>query len=370
MNARRSRTQKRAMKNTPRKALIGAAATALAACGEADIGGIAYGADSCRRVALTDASTGAEIKGAEDLALDAARGRLIISAYDRRAVEKAARGREDALPQGGLYAVALSDIFNTDRKALRVSSLIAPGDVKGGLRPHGLSYDAASDEIVFINRAYARKGRRWLMNPRIERRRADGSAAAAAAAPAPCAANDVLAQDAAVLASFDHGFCDWRAGLEDILGLKRSGFAAVGGAREFNGAAFANGLAQGPGGAVALGATRENAVLLIKQEGARAAGIMRIKTPGGPDNLTVNAHGDVIAAVHPSLFRLAMNRKLGRGKAPSRIVRIDLSSGRVDTLFDDNGALFSAATAAIETEFGLIIGSVTDSGLLVCDGAS
>lgn len=370
MNVRGDKTKQPVMKKTPPRALVGLATLALAACGGTDLGDVKYAGDACRRVALVDEATGGGVTGAEDFAFDAEREKFFVSAYDRRAVERAARAGAKTLPEGGLFAVALSDIFNPETEELRVRSIVARDDVHGGLRPHGISYDAAKDEIVFINRAYVKTGRRWTKTPHIERRRADGAAVSGEASVAPCAANDVLATAAGVLTSFDHGFCDWRSSIENIFRLKRSGFSDESGALMFNSAAFANGLARGPDGAVALGATRENAVLLLKNDGDRADEIARVKTPGGPDNLTLTSNGDIIAAVHPSLIRLALNRKLGRGDAPSRIVRIEPATGAVETLFDDNGALFSAATVAVETDAGLVVGSVTDSGLLVCEGRS
>ena len=50
-----------------------------------------FSKSQCRRAPLIDVATGAPIIGAEDIALDPDSSRLIISAYDRRAVEQAAR---------------------------------------------------------------------------------------------------------------------------------------------------------------------------------------------------------------------------------------------------------------------------------------
>lgn len=358
------------MKATPLKILGSFYLLMLAACSGEAVGTAKYAADQCRRVALIDAGTGQAIVGAEDFALDPEAGRLFISAYDRRAVEKAARKKANALPQGGVYAVPLETLFGSETQVANARSLAAPRDIAGGLRPHGLSYDAANHELVFINRVYKRDGRKWKMTPRLQRIGANGEMFVGDVVDAPCAANDVLATGDRTFASFDHGACDWRAGLENALRLKRSGLATVGGERLFERAAFANGLALTLGGEIAMAATRENALLLLKENDDYAVETGRIALPGGPDNLTLAHGGGIVAAVHPSLHRLALNRRLGIGRAPSRIVKADPDTGAVELLFDDpSGDLFSAATVGVETEDGLVAGSVTDEGVLVCKGA-
>lgn len=352
------------MGKTLHKLALLALAFLAASCAREEIGAAAYRAGDCRRVALIDAATGAAVRGAEDFALDAANARLFISAYDRRAVEKAARKKRESLPQGGLYAVALEDVFSPQAEELTVSSLADPKDFAGGLHPHGLSYDAANHELVFINRTYLREGRKWKMTPRLQRVGANGEVYVGRAEAVHCAANDVAADENGAVASFDHGSCGFGAGLENIFGLKRSGVARNG-ETLFAQARFANGLAHAPGGGLVMAATRENALVVLGGEGFSESA--RIAVPGGPDNLTIAYDGDIVAAAHPSLFSLMLNRKFGARTAPSRIVKADAHTGAVEILFDDpSGDLFSAATVAVETEAGLVAGSVTDEGLLVC----
>ncbi len=358
------------MKRMLLKASASAFLLALSACGAAEISPAKYGHDQCRRVALHDARTGAAIIGAEDFAFDPQTGRLFISAYDRRAVENAARKKAASLPQGGVYAVPLTALFEGG-PGVAADPLISPSEIDGGLHPHGLGFDGANNEIVFINRAYRRVGGKWKMTPQLQRIGAGGEIFVGVAGRAPCAANDVLVTDGSVLASFDHRNCGWRAVFEDGFGLKRSGVADEAGALLFAHASFANGLARTAGGAIALAATREKALLLLTNKSGRVVETARVQLPGGPDNLTLGFDGGLIAAIHPSLMRLALNRKLGVGKAPSRIVKVDPDIGAVDILFDDSdGKLFSAATVAVETQAGLVIGSVTDSGVLVCKEVS
>ncbi len=344
---------------------------ALSACGRAQIGPVHYSDAQCRRVALVDAVTGARLAGAEDFAFERTTGRLFVSVYNRRNVERAARKREHKIPEGGVYEVSLPEIFAGKAASIKVRSLIAPGEIAGGLRPHGISYDSARRELVFINRAYHRSGRGWKMEPHLQRVGADGALVVAEKDSVPCNANGVLATTRETYTSFDHSACNWMAGVEDIFHLKRSGVIDGSGARLYERAAFANGLAQTMSGEVVIAATRERALIFLMERSGALRENMRIKLPGGPDNLTLADDGGVVAAVHPSMLRLALTRKLGIGKAPSRIVKADPKTGAQQTLFDNpSGKLFSAATVAIQTPDGLVAGSVTDEGLLVCRAAA
>jgi hypothetical protein len=343
-----------------------AAIMALSACGVEPAPNAEYQASSCRRIALVDTAAGAAVVGAEDLALDIARGQLIVSAYDRRAVERAAGQRAFSLPEGGLYRVAWTDLLDEDGTA-QAHPLIQRGRVAGGLRPHGFVFDSRASEIAFVNRGYQKIDGRWRMTARIERVGIDGTLAAERPLDAPCAANDVVAGVDGLAVSFDHADCGWRAALEDALKLKQSGLAHIEGAPLFTSAAFANGAATLPSGDIALAATRENALLVLERNAHGYDEARRIALPGGPDNVTANLDGSVVAAVHPAFLRLALHRRLGIGSAPSRVVKADPATGAVTTLFDDpGGGLFSAATAAVEHEGALVLGSATDAGLLVC----
>jgi len=326
-----------------------------------------YDFDSCRRISIYDQATGARINGAEDIAIDRIRERLFVSAYDRRAVEKAARKNAFAIPEGGVYAIPIKTLLDTESDILTLPPIAAADEIPGGFRPHGVSFDAHANEVVFINRSYQRIKNRWTMTPRIERIGAAGEAFMGRSEVAPCSANDVHAGVDGTLASFDHGACDWRAGLEDTFSLSRSGVLKDGNVL-FNDAKFANGLTRTLDGELILAATREKALLVMEEIANGLKPVRRIELPGGPDNLTIASDGGVVAAVHPSLVKMGMHRKLGFGRASSRIVKVSLESDTVEILYDDpGGALFTAATAAVEWGNALIAGSVTDDGLLICE---
>ena len=334
-------------------------------CGAGSLGEPVYGLDQCRHVELIDESSGATITGAEDLAVDAKNNRLIISAYDRRAVEKSSKKLGRVIPHGGVFEVAISALF--DEEEAKATPLIDAQNIEGGLRPHGLDFDPASGEIVFINRAYQPIGRHQLMTPQLLRLTENG---VEFEREVHCAANDLKLYNDDTLLSFDHRDCGFKATLEDMLAQSKSGLYILGGAMITNQVRFANGVAKS-GDEILLAATRENAIRRYRYDGRAFLQVNSYTLPGAPDNLSVKGDGMIVAALHSSLLRLGLNRKLGIGRAPSRIVSVDLENGLVTALFEDKkGALFSAATVGVEVDEGLIAGSVTDSGLLVCKAAA
>ncbi|MEQ8934251.1 MAG: hypothetical protein RIE56_00475 [Amphiplicatus sp.] len=342
-------------------------AALASACAREDIGPAKYSAEACRRVALVDQATGQVLLGAEDFAVDTLRRRLYVAAYDRRAAERAAKKKAMIVPQGGVYVVSFDILFDPSAEKADARPIVSGDDIAGGVRPQGISYDSTSGEIAFINRAYQKINGGWLMTPRIERVGANGEAFVGADEPAPCSANSILDEDGFTLVSFDHAECGIGAGFEDVFRLKRSGVVGAEGDVLFSKAAFANGLARTLAGDLVLAATRENALIVMQKSPEGLAETARIALPGGPDNLKIAEDGGVIAAVHPSMFRIFLNRRLGLGRAPSRIIKADPERGDVSILFDDDsGKSFSAATAAVEVSGHLVAGSVTDKGLLVC----
>ncbi len=336
---------------------------ALSACGQ-KIEAPLYTNDDCRRVRLIDAETGDPVRGAEDIAVDRERARLIVSAYDRRKAESAARRGAPHVPEGGLYSVDLAALESGEEA--KAKPLVERFAIEGGLRPHGLSLDPKTGEVAFINRSYVQRGRAWRMHPTYFIVSSAGEVLDFGAAH--CAANDILL-GARIYASFDHASCV-NAGVEDVTGGGQTGIVDLDGKSVFVDARYANGLARKDAETFALAATREKAVLLFEEKPGVFSMTTRIRTPGGPDNLDYAVDGRIIAAVHPDMMRLFFARKLGLGRAPSRAIAIDPKSEKVRVLFDDpSGRLFSAATAAVVEDGALILGSALDEGLLVCKSA-
>lgn len=337
-----------------------------AACARKAEGEPLYALGACHRVTIIDAESREEVVGAEDLAYDAALRRVLVSAHDRASVERSVKQRAKDVPQGGVYAIPI-DMLAEAGELITLSSLVSRESVAGGLRPHGIDFDEDSREIVFVNRAYQKIDRRWIRTSRIERADADGALLAGDGGTARCSANDVVALGGETFISFDHAACGWRGGVEDLTGARASGVESGAGNARFGGARHANGVAKTADGRLALASTRDRAILILDARGDPLPVMRRIPLPGAPDNLTLAASGDIIAAVYPSLFGIGLQRRLGIGKSASRVVRIDPQSGETALLFDDPEAeLISAASAAIEVEGMIVIGSALDRGLVVC----
>ncbi len=325
------------------------------------VSGLAHA--DCRTVAVT--ADGRRVVGIEDIALDAPRGQAILSAYDRRADT-----------DGGLYLLDLAALDGTDRVEVRT--------LAGGLRPHGIDLRVEEDgsrTVLAVNRR--RDG-----PTTVERYRLDGTELrhrGTVADPLLCRVNDLAALDGdRFLFTSSHGGCGWASVLwENVLGqrggfvgLAGSGTAGAGGVRVLaSGIGFANGILAAPvQDRLYVAATRERAVLVYPLSAllsGNPAEPERIAVPGGPDNLTAGSDGEVLIALHPSLFRLALHRYglPGGGTAPSRVAV--LGDG---VLLDEDGGRFSAATVAVgwavDGDRRLLMGSVTADGLLFCAGAT
>lgn len=339
-------------------------AVAASSCAKKADGDPFFALGECRRMELIDADSGEAVVGAEDLAFDAAERRVLISAYDRRAVEREARNRAGEIGQGGIYAASI-DALTSGETALTLTSIVSRDMVAGGLRPHGISFDEARREIAFVNRSYQRIDGVWRMTARIERAGADG--AVLDGDGLRCSANDVAMLGERTFVSFDHAACGWRGGLEDIFASRSSGLDTPERRDVFEGARHANGVIAAGKGRLALAATRDRALLMLDENEGGFAIERKIILPGAPDNLTIGDSGKIIAALHPSLLAIGAQRRLGLGRAGSRVVRVDPETGETALLFDDpKGRLFSAASAAIEEEGVLVIGSALDRGIVVC----
>ncbi len=326
-----------------------------------------FSLEQCARASLINSDTGQEITGAEDLDIDRAGGRLFISAYDRRAVESAARRGSDEIPQGGLFVVAFGELA-AGKPLIRAKPVVAPALIAGGLRPHGIAFDEASGELHAINRSYAREGKRWRMQAQLLSFGPKGELVAAQ--EAPCPANDVAVHEDRLLMTLDHGGCGIRAGLEDVFGLKRARVVDAAGATIVDGIGFANGAAALADGRVVVAATRERILYPVALKAGVAEKQDAIPLMAAPDNLSISDEGRIIAALHPSLLAVGLQRRLGLGRSPSRIIDVDPATGERRILFDDpKASVISAATIAILTRQMLIIGSVIDPGIVVCRSA-
>jgi len=324
----------------------------------------------CRTVAVT--AQGRPVMGIEDLVVDAPRGQAVLSAYDRSAAPDRAGG--------GLFLLPLADLKAGAGEARDLSAAFHP---EGGFRPHGIDLRAESDgsrSLLVINR---RTDGRTV----VERFTLDGDGLrhrGTVDAPLLCRANEVAFLDGdRFLFTSDHGACGWAGvAVENVLNRHRGFVGLVGGLVEGDtarvlaaGIGFPNGLLPDPAAdRLFVAATRERAVLVYRLsallDGSGAEPLERIPLPGGPDNLSRTPDGRILAAVHASLFALALHRYglPGGATAPSRIVALRPDGAEI--LLEDDGRGLSAATVAAGWDDRVIAGSVMSDRLLLCDGGS
>ncbi len=337
-------------------------------------------ASDCRPVDILDETTGRALRGIEDIAVDRRTGTLYLSANDRFAVENAGRSGTDGAPQGGIYRLDPDTVPQAGTRALARDLTAGFKRDGNGLLPHGvdLMEDAGGGAtLLVVNRHRAVSIEVFAVGAGgLDHR-------ARVVDRGLCRANDVvgLASERFVVSN-DGAACGavgrW---IENIAGLARGSVvlidrAATGASWRIRtlvaGIRVANGLAlDNDRRRLFVASTRGESLLVYRLAGAEAIGAGAIDIDGGPDNLlwAGAARTRLLVAVHPSLWDLALYRYrwLGRDRAPSRVLAVDVDRGRSELLHDDaEGRLLSAATVAAHSRGRVFIGSVADAGLLVC----
>lgn len=324
-----------------------------------------------------DAETGRAVIGVEDLAVDPASGLVILSAYDRQA-NPGTPGRADS---AGLYALDPAAAPQDGRIA--VHDLSRDFKRTGPFFPHGIALHAGPDARLFVvNRRYE-SGGDPAVPVTVEIFGWDGARLAHRRTLADdrlCRANDLIALGPeALLVTGDRGACGGIGLLaEDVLGLAGGHVLHWDGARlrrAAEGLAFANGIAVRDDRTY-VAATRGSAIHiyqtadLTNSDEGPATPLGTIDLPAGPDNLSWDRQGRLLAAAHPDLFALFLyrGRWLGTDAAPSRVLRIDVAAGEpVAYAYASDGEGLSGATAAVEAAGRLIVAGAHSDVILACE---
>jgi hypothetical protein len=330
----------------------------------------------CRPVALVDAASGRPVTGVEDLAVDPASGLVLLSAYDRQA-DPGTPGRAGS---AGLYAFDPAAGAQGGRIAVRDLSR----DFKrtDPLFPHGIDLLPGTEGRLFVvNRRYE-SGADPAIPVTVELFDWDGARLAhrqTLADPRLCRANDLVALGPeALLVTGDRGACGGIGLLaEDVLGLSGGHVLHWDGdvlRRAADGIAFANGIAV-RGDRTYVAATRGTAIHIYRTadlsdaDAGPAEPVGTIALPAGPDNLSWDREGRLLAAAHPDLFALFLfrGRWLGTETAPSRVLRIGVEAGEpLAYAVATEGESLSGATAAVETAGRLLIAGAHGDRMLIC----
>jgi len=334
----------------PSRLRAGLAATALAVAAEA---GELPGCESVRPV---DAA-GRAVIGVEDIALDPARDRLILSAYDRRALARALRAGEPA-PEGGLYAMAVSRLAPGTVGVERLAVRDLP---PGGLRPHGIAL--AGDRLALVNRTVA-AGRLVAVVDRLEITAAGLAHRARLSEPRLCRPNDLAwAADGRLLVTNDRGACGGPALWWERLANRPASFVMAFASGDAEGDAtvaatgfrFANGIAATPAGVV-VAATRGRRLHQLEHG--------EVVLPFAPDNLTVS-DDSVWAAGPVSLWRYAAFRA-GALSSPGASAVARWRPGEPASAFTVPATVLRGVTVALAVGDRLVLGAAYDDHLALC----
>ena len=309
-----------------------------------------FSLDDCQQIALTDSATGQPITGVDDMELLSDGDTLILSALDRLALD----WHPDEVREGGLYEVSVAQLAEGQPWA---TPIVQTGAVSGGLYPQAIAVSDDGERLAFINRS--RDGAVSVVLGSLSR--GAFSFRTARTDPLFCRANDLIFAGGGTMEmriTLDRGSCGFS--WDDLKPSSTTGRVIsvdLGGVAppmiEETGLAFANGIA-----GLYVAETRASRLHHRLD--------LPVLVPGGPDNLTWDPLGGLIAAVHPSFYQMAAYRFGYFDTAPSRIVRVDLDR-TIEVLFDDtSGAVFSGASVAVIAGGVLVAGSMRDAGLLVC----
>lgn len=330
----------------------------------------------CRRVAVVGGDGGEALSGIEDLVYHPPSGDLILSVHDRWG------DGDDEAAVKGLFAVALDDLAFAGQVT---ASRIGPETEDGlPLRPHGIALRDFGDgdwRLAVVNHRVLQQedtadGRAGTV---IEEYSVapDGTLTRGRTVTGPlCPANDLdwLDRDRLVV-TLDRTYCGGaRRFVELSLGLWWGRLVeadlSTGGVRTLaEDLGFPNGvLVQDDEVFVAF--SREKRIARYRRDAVgRLDEIRHAALSGGGDNLSADAAGRLLLAVHPDLteFGLYSLRVWGYDSAPTRLVRVAPRNLEIETLLDDpDGVTIAGATSVIEAGGHWIAGAAFDSGLLVC----
>ena len=94
--------------------------------------------------------------------------------------------------------------------------------------------------------------------------------------------------------------------------------------------------------------------------------VARINVASGPDNLELDEQGNMLVAVHPSVFRFLRHLASPSQKSPAQIMKINLANQQVEKVYANDGSEISAASTAVVLDKRMILSQVFDDFLLVC----
>lgn len=308
------------------------------------------------------------LPGAEDLVVDRATDTVYVSSTDRHAIRRGTAHR------GDLFAFHLGDPEGTLRNLT--------ADQVVDFRPHGIDLHVGTEgtqTLMAVNR-------RLDGHPVVEIFRLDGDDPFSlrhlrtVSHELLISPNDIAAAgpDAFYVTNDHTGPEGWRRTLKDYLLITHGTVVHWDGARMrtvAEGLRFANGVALSPDGeALYVAETTGRAVRIYGRDAAsgRLTPRARFDCATGVDNIDVDDAGHLWIGAHPQMLRFAEHAADPSEPSPSEVLRVDVSSDppRVETVWRSKGEQLSGSSAAVAHRGKLLIGSVFEPHILICDQPS
>ena len=169
------------------------------------------------------------------------------------------------------------------------------------------------------------------------------------------------------------GFDSVFSGLEFLAGLGNGSILFYDGnswSEAARGLKFANGLAVSPDGGSLYVAEMGSKLIRAYDRDTRFGTLQPariIRLDSFPDNLTWGANGKLLAGAIPKPLQFAAHLRSKEETAPSKLFRIDPSSGTVETLYLDDGTRLSGLTVGARIGGKFLLGSFAENKFLLCD---
>ena len=347
-------------------------------------------ARDCQAVSVTDQRSETILRGIEDIVIDERAGVAYLSIYDRRDSQSAL---------DGIYALPIAPL--PPRPSLRAAArpMTTAFGAANDFRPHGIDLFVTQDgrrTLFVVNHGRIRVGKDLEDGHSVEI--FDLSLGAflhrgplgTVRDPLIASPNDVAAAGRAEFyVTNDHGAGGRLARTaEDLFRMRRGTVVHYDGAKPegarlrtvARGLLYPNGIAlSADRRTLYVAATRDAAVHVfdVRSDGMttpREAPDRTVALKFGPDNLAWDRRGRLLVAGHPDLARFTIyaltgDFRIGVRTAPSEVARLDLAATpvRIEPLYRDDGGQISGASVAAATNGTLLVGSVYDDRIVVCE---
>ena len=292
-----------------------------------------------------------ELNGSgEDIQLDRERGFAYLSVFDRKA------------------GLGPGQILRVDLNSSELQAVNALTTEPEHMHPHGISLfiDAAGGRsLIMINHPDDRENGEEIIERFVEDTPGNFRFVESFSSPLITRANDLVATGPREFyVAQDTGQGTGQT-VTDLVYFDGENYSVV-----------ANDIASGGG----INVSADNSTLYVAETNGDAVRVFsrnpdgtvevvtRIDVGTSPDNINVAEDGTLLVGGHSNVVALVMHFIMG-SDSPSQIVRVDTSANppTVDEIYLNGGSELSAGSGADQYGNKLLIGSITDKKILICE---